>query len=92
MNQLNNRTQNVQESTNEYKSTVKMSQSQASIDVIRRFVKYLKKRIDLRREEWEYYCDNHVCTFCGELERECGGDHVDEMRDIMRESCRGWDR
>jgi len=29
------------------------------------------------------------CTFCGEMESECGGDHVDEMRDIIRESG-GW--
>lgn len=25
------------------------------------------------------------CTFCGEILRECGGDHGDEMRDIQRE-------
>jgi hypothetical protein len=24
------------------------------------------------------------CTFCGEMERDCGGDHGDEMRDIGR--------
>ena len=25
------------------------------------------------------------CTFCGEMESECGGDHGDEMREICRE-------
>jgi len=28
------------------------------------------------------------CTFCGAMDSECGGDHGDEMRDIMRESRR----
>ena len=28
--------------------------------------------------------DDQECTFCGEMERECGGDHADEMRDIGR--------
>ena len=32
--------------------------------------------------------DDQKCTFCGEMERECGGDHVDEMRDIERMECR----
>ena len=31
--------------------------------------------------------DEATCTFCGEKNRECGGDHADEMRQIMRESC-----
>ena len=33
--------------------------------------------------------DYQKCTFCGEMERECGGDHVDEMRYIERE-VGGW--
>ena len=28
------------------------------------------------------------CTFCGEILRYCGGDHGDEMRDIVREALR----
>ena len=35
-------------------------------------------------EEAEYY-KNLKCTFCGELDSVCGGDHGDEMRDISRE-------
>ena len=34
--------------------------------------------------EVEYY-KNLECTFCGELDSVCGGDHADEMRDICRE-------
>jgi hypothetical protein len=34
--------------------------------------------------EAEYY-KNLKCTFCGELDSICGGDHGDEMRDICRE-------
>jgi hypothetical protein len=31
------------------------------------------------------YCEeDSKCTFCGAMESECGGDHADEMRDIMR--------
>ena len=30
------------------------------------------------------------CTFCGEMYSECGGDHGDEMRDIIRDYG-GWD-
>ena len=29
--------------------------------------------------------DKKPCSFCGEILRECGGDHGDEMRDIQRE-------
>ena len=39
------------------------------------------------KEDKEYY-ENLKCTFCGELNSICGGDHGDEMRDIARE--RGW--
>ena len=39
-----------------------------------------------REERWAAY-DEATCTFCGEKNRECGGDHADEMRQIMRESC-----
>jgi hypothetical protein len=34
--------------------------------------------------EVEYY-KNLECTFCGELDSVCGGDHGDEMREISRE-------
>jgi len=34
--------------------------------------------------EVEYY-KNLKCTFCGELDSICDGDHGDEMRDICRE-------
>lgn len=37
--------------------------------------------------EREAAYDEAICTFCGEKNRECGGDHGDEMRQIMRESC-----
>jgi len=29
--------------------------------------------------------DKKPCSFCGEILRDCGGDHGDEMRDIQRE-------
>jgi hypothetical protein len=59
---------------------------QDSINIIRRFVRFLKKRLDnLRKQEKEFY-ENYVCTFCGNLMIDCGGDHGDEMRDICRES------
>jgi hypothetical protein len=32
--------------------------------------------------------DKEPCTFCGEILRDCGGDHVDEMRDIQRKALR----
>lgn len=35
--------------------------------------------------EYEYYHQDYKCTFCGAMVSECGGDHGDEMRDIMRE-------
>jgi hypothetical protein len=34
--------------------------------------------------ETEYYA-TLKCTFCGELDSVCGGDHGDEMREICRE-------
>jgi hypothetical protein len=33
--------------------------------------------------------EKNPCSFCGEILRECGGDHGDEMRDIQREALRG---
>jgi hypothetical protein len=36
-------------------------------------------------EEEEYWRQDSKCTFCGAMESDCGGDHGDEMRDIMRE-------
>lgn len=33
----------------------------------------------------------HVCGFCGAKSVECGEDHADEMRQIARESMRGYD-
>ena len=57
--------------------------------------------LNSQAELWQKYCDlldeyqklekereeraDALCTFCGEMERECGGDHGDEMRDIGRE-------
>jgi hypothetical protein len=38
-----------------------------------------------REERWAAY-DEATCTFCGEKNRDCGGDHADEMREIMRAS------
>ena len=29
--------------------------------------------------------EDRTCTFCGDMESGCGGDHVDEMRDIQRD-------
>jgi hypothetical protein len=37
----------------------------------------------------ERHAEDRKCTFCGLMESDCGGDHVDEMRDIIRESG-GW--
>jgi hypothetical protein len=34
----------------------------------------------------EDYWEDRECTFCHAMESECGGDHGDEMRDIMREA------
>jgi len=30
--------------------------------------------------------DKDPCSFCGEILRDCGGDHGDEMRQIQREA------
>ena len=51
----------------------------------------LRKAIE-DAEQFYYQMNDHddrcyeddVCTFCGDMERECGGDHGDEMRDIQR--------
>ena len=34
--------------------------------------------------EYEYYRQDSKCSFCGHMISECGEDHGDEMRDIMR--------
>ena len=39
-------------------------------------------------DEEEYWRQDSKCTFCGDMESECGGDHGDEMRDIQREYTR----
>jgi hypothetical protein len=64
---------------------------EASTAVIKRFIKFLKKRMNDIREDREYW-SNVSCTFCGRLDRECpeGGDHSSEMREIMRNSNRYW--
>jgi hypothetical protein len=36
----------------------------------------------------DYYDHDRKCTFCGAMSSECGEDHGDEMRDIMREALR----
>jgi hypothetical protein len=36
----------------------------------------------------DYYEEDSKCTFCGAMESECGGDHADEMRDLLREALR----
>ena len=38
------------------------------------------------QKEWKEWCMNHKCTFCGDLDSVCGGDHSEEMREICRES------
>jgi hypothetical protein len=40
-------------------------------------------------EDDDYWRQDHKCTFCGSMASECGEDHGDEMRDIMREALRG---
>jgi len=49
--------------------------------------KAIKDAEDL--EYWHEHQDSK-CTFCGEMESECGGDHADEMRQIQREAERSW--
>ena len=34
----------------------------------------------------DYRMEDSKCTFCSAMESQCGGDHADEMRDIMREA------
>jgi len=34
----------------------------------------------------EDFDPHYICTFCGNKEINCGGDHGDEMRDWLRES------
>ena len=52
----------------------------------------LRKAIeDAENEQWREQMveqDNQPCTFCGEILRDCGGDHGDEMREIQRERTR----
>ena len=35
-----------------------------------------------------YWREDSKCTFCGEMNSFCGGDHGDEMREIQREALR----
>ena len=58
--------------------------------IIKRFIANLKKRLDYIRKEEENYYATLKCTFCGELDSICGGDHADEMREIVREADRRW--
>ena len=37
------------------------------------------------QDDDDYSRDDYKCTFCGQMASECGEDHGDEMRDIMRE-------
>jgi len=50
--------------------------------------KAIKDAEDLN--DYRNYHQDSKCTFCGEMESECGGDHVDEMRQIQREAERSW--
>lgn len=57
--------------------------------------------LNSQAELWQKYCDlldeyqkneeraDEKCTFCGKMYRDCGGDHGDEMRQIIQESG-GW--
>ena len=38
-------------------------------------------------EHWAEY-EKGPCSFCGQVRRDCGEDHGDEMREISREACR----
>lgn len=44
----------------------------------------IKKELDDYINGHEVVECNKICSFCGEKEIDCGGDHADEMRDIMR--------
>jgi hypothetical protein len=46
-----------------------------------------KRQIKLEAEMNREYYDQE-CSFCGSKLWDCGGDHGDEMRDILRESRR----
>jgi len=52
----------------------------------------LRKAIDdaekLHYDEEDYWRQDSKCTFCGAMVSECGEDHGDEMRQIMREQLR----
>lgn len=37
------------------------------------------------QDDDDYSHEDYKCTFCGQMASECGEDHGDEMRDIMRE-------
>ena len=70
-----------------------MPSAQDSIKVIKRFIRYLKKRMDIRKAEWDdFYNEELMCSFCARLENDWaeGGDHSFEMREIVRESTRYW--
>jgi hypothetical protein len=41
-----------------------------------------------REYDEDYSLQDRKCTFCGAMESDCGGDHVDEMREIQRKAMR----
>lgn len=45
----------------------------------------IKLKKNIRELEDDYWHQEIKCTFCGEMESVCGGDHGDEMREIQRE-------
>jgi hypothetical protein len=52
-----------------------------------------KLRADMKSSLDEYvrqqqHDHNAICTFCGDKEIDCGGDHADEMRQIVRSKMR----
>jgi hypothetical protein len=48
----------------------------------------IKKEIDDYINGHEIVECNKICTFCSEKEIDCGADHSDEMRDIVRSKMR----
>jgi hypothetical protein len=46
---------------------------------------FYKAHSSYNDEEGDYWREDYKCTFCGSMASECGEDHGDEMRDIMRE-------
>jgi hypothetical protein len=61
----------------------KFREAEAAYTAAREAVDLAEKALN-DAEEAEYY-KNLKCTFCGDLDSVCGGDHGDEMREICRE-------